>query len=163
MYADSFFYYMHFLAAVLVPFFTEWGGISFSRVLFLNSWYMFCVFIFEIPTGTVADFFGRKVSILFGSLVSMLAIVVYVSYPNFYVFLTGETIFAIAFTLKSGANEALVYDSLRMIGQQECSEQPGCSRRLQCGMQQLGKGKGIMTGLTSVDQIQSDHRQQHEQ
>jgi len=31
------------------------GAICFIRqVLFLNFWYMFCVFIFEIPTGTVA-------------------------------------------------------------------------------------------------------------
>jgi MFS family permease len=122
MYADSLFFNMHFIAAVLVPFFTEWGGISFSRVLFLNSWYMFCVFAFEIPTGTIADFFGRKISMLAGSIVSILAIIVYVSYPNFYVFMAGETIWAIAFTLKSGANEALVYDSLKMLGEEARSQ-----------------------------------------
>jgi MFS family permease len=113
---DSLFFYMHFIAAVLVPFFTEWGRISFSQVLFLNSWYMFCVFIFEIPTGTIADFFGRKISMFLGSVVSILAVIVYASYPNFYVFMAGETIWAVAFTLKSGANEALIYDSLKMIG-----------------------------------------------
>jgi MFS family permease len=123
MYLVCAFFYMHFIAAVLVPFFTEWGGISFSRVLFLNSWYMFCVFVFEIPTGTIADFFGRKISIFLGSVVCILAVIVYVSYPNFYVFLTGETIWALAFTLKSGANEALIYDSLKMIGQEERSQQ----------------------------------------
>ena len=117
------FFYMHFIAAVLVPFFTEWGGISFSRVLFLNSWYMFCVFIFEIPTGTVADFFGRKISMFIGSIVCILAVVVYVSYPNFYVFMAGETIWALAFTLKSGANEALVYDSLKILGREDRSKE----------------------------------------
>jgi predicted MFS family arabinose efflux permease len=122
MYADSLFFNMHFIAAVLVPFFTDWGGISFSKVLFLNTWYMFCVFAFEIPTGTIADFFGRKTSMLFGSVVSILAILVYVSYPNFYVFMAGETIWAVAFTLKSGANEALVYDSLKMIGEEARSQ-----------------------------------------
>jgi MFS family permease len=122
MYADSLFFNMHFIAAVLVPFFTDWGGISFSRVLFLNTWYMFCVFAFEIPTGTVADFFGRKLSMLMGSIVSVLAVIIYVSYPNFYVFMAGETVWAIAFTLKSGANEALVYDSLKMIGQETRSQ-----------------------------------------
>jgi MFS family permease len=122
MYADSLFFNMHFIAAVLVPFFTDWGGISFSRVLFLNTWYMFCVFAFEIPTGTVADFFGRKLSMLMGSTVSVLAVIIYVSYPNFYIFMAGETVWAIAFTLKSGANEALVYDSLKMIGQETRSQ-----------------------------------------
>jgi MFS family permease len=122
MYMDSLFFHMHFIAAVLVPFFTDWGGISFSKVLVLNSWYLFCVFLFEIPTGTVADFFGRKISMLLGSIVSILAICVYVSYPNFYVFMAGETIWAVAFTLKSGANEALIYDSLKMIGREERSK-----------------------------------------
>lgn len=122
MYADALFFNMHFIAAVLVPFFTDWGGISFSRVLFLNAWYMFCVFAFEIPTGTVADFFGRKTSMLMGSVVSIFAIIVYVSYPNFYVFMAGETVWAVAFTLKSGANEALVYDSLKRIGEETRSQ-----------------------------------------
>jgi MFS family permease len=122
MYAIYALFYMHFVAAVLVPFFTEWGGISLSQVLLLNSWYMFCVFLFEIPTGTVADFFGRKISMFLGSTVCILAVIVYVSYPNFYVFLTGETIWALAFTLKSGANEAFVYDSLKIIGQEERSK-----------------------------------------
>ena len=122
MYAIYSLFYMHFVAAVLVPFFTEWGGISLSQVLLLNSWYMFCVFLFEIPTGTVADFFGRKISMFLGSTVCILAVVVYVSYPNFYVFLAGETIWALAFTLKSGANEAFIYDSLKIIGQEERSK-----------------------------------------
>jgi MFS family permease len=139
MYADVLFFYMHFIAAVLVPFFTEWGGISFSQVLFLNFWYTFCVFIFEIPTGTIADFFGRKVSMLLGSIVSILAILVYVSYPNFYVFMAGETIWAMAFTLKSGANEALVYDSLKMIGEEKASTKI-FSRLESCKM------AGILTG-----------------
>ena len=122
MYMECLFYYMHFIAAVLVPFFTEWGGISFSRVLFLNFWYLFCVFLFEVPTGTVADVFGRKTSMLAGSAVSILAVLVYSSYPNFYVFLAGETLWAVAFTLKSGANEALIYDTLKLIGLEEASK-----------------------------------------
>jgi MFS family permease len=122
MYMDSLFQNMHFIAAVLVPFFTEWGRIDFSHVLVLNSWYMFCVFLFEIPTGTIADLFGRKISMLLGSLVSILAIFVYVSYPNFYVFMAGETVWAVAFTLKSGANEALIYDSLKMMGREDKSQ-----------------------------------------
>jgi MFS family permease len=138
-YADSFFFYMHFIAAVLVPFFTEWGGISFSQVLLLNSWYLFCVFALEIPTGTVADFFGRKTSMFLGSVVSILAIIVYVSYPNFYVFMAGETVWAVAFTLKSGANEALVYDSLKMLGCEETS-------KLIYSRMESFKMAGILTG-----------------
>lgn len=139
IYVISLLSYMHFIAAVLVPFFTDWGGIRFSQVLFLNTWFMFCVFIFEIPTGTVADFFGRKISMLLGSVVFILAVVVYVSYPNFYIFLAGETIWAMAYTLQSGANEALVYDSLKIIGHEERS------KKIYSRMESF-KMAGILTG-----------------
>ncbi len=139
MYAVYFFFYMHFVAAVLVPFFTDWGGISYSGVLFLNFWYLLCIFVFEIPTGTVADFLGRKTSMLLGSMVSILAVLVYVSYPNFYVFMAGETIWALAFTLISGANEALVYDSLKRIGEEGRSQEV-FSKMESCKM------AGILTG-----------------
>ncbi len=139
IYVISLLTYMHFIAAVLVPFFTDWGGIRFSQVLVLNTWYMFCVFIFEIPTGTVADFFGRRTSMLLGSVVFVLAVIVYVSYPNFYVFLAGETIWAIAYTLNSGANEALVYDSLKIIGHEERS------KKIYSRMESF-KMAGILTG-----------------
>lgn len=139
IYLTSFFSHLHFIAAVLIPFFTEWGGISFSNALFLNSWYMFCIFVFEIPTGTVADFFGRKISMLLGGVVMIFAVIVYASYPNFYVFMLGETLWAIAFTLNSGANEAFVYDSLKMI------EREGESKKVYARMESF-KMAGILMG-----------------
>ena len=42
------------------PSFTEWGGITFTQIMFLQGWFMAMIFIFEIPTGSIADYFGRK-------------------------------------------------------------------------------------------------------
>lgn len=112
-------FWMHFFAAVLVPFYTEWGGISLTEVLVLNAWFMFWSFVFEVPTGTVADFLGRKVSLALGSAVGLLGAVVYASAPGFGVFLAAEMIMAVAYTLHSGADEALAYDSLAQIGETE--------------------------------------------
>lgn len=107
---------MHFFTGVLVPFYTDWGGIRLSQVLFLNAWFMFWNFVLEVPTGTVADFLGRKVSLALGSVVGILAAYVYVSQPSFVVFLIAEIIFATAYTLHSGADEALAFDSLKAAG-----------------------------------------------
>lgn len=111
-------FYMHFFGSVLVPFYTQWGGLKLSQVLFLNSWFMFWNFALEIPTGTVADFFGRKASLMLGCAVGALAALVYVSRPSYAVFMAAETLFAVAFTLMSGADEALAYDSLAAEGRQ---------------------------------------------
>jgi MFS family permease len=119
LYAIRMLFYMQFFSAVLVPFFTDWGGISLAQVLFLNAWFFLCNFLFEVPTGTVADYLGRKVSIALGNVVGLVAALVYVSRPSFPVFMVAEAIFAIAYTLHSGADEALAYDSLKASGYPE--------------------------------------------
>ena len=76
----------------------------------------------EIPTGTIADFLGRKVSVIMGCIIAVIGIMVYVSHPNFIIFLTAEAIYAISYTLLSGADEALIYDSLKEIKQTHISK-----------------------------------------
>jgi len=109
------FFWMHFISSVLIPFFRDWGGLNLTKIMILNACFMALVFLSEIPTGTVADRFGRKVSIILACPVSIGAILLYTSFPVFWIFLAGEFLFAVAYTLMSGADEALVYDSL-----QEC-------------------------------------------
>jgi len=116
-------FWMHFFAAVLIPFYTDWGGLKLSEVLFLNSWFMLWNFLLEVPTGTVADFLGRKASLMAGCLSGAVAAVLYVSKPDIYVFMLAEIAFAVAFTLHSGADEALAYDSLKLSGREHEAKQ----------------------------------------
>lgn len=137
-----FFFWMHFFAAILIPFFTEWGGLKLSEVLFLNSWFMLWNFLLEVPTGTVADFMGRKASLMFGCLSGGAAALLYVSKPDLYIFMLAEIVFAIAFTLHSGADEALAYDSLKAIGRENEAKQ------LLASLESY-KLAGIIAGTTS--------------
>lgn len=111
------FMWMHFIAAVLVPFYIKWGHITFSQIFILNAWFMLWNFIFEIPTGTIADFVSRKFSIALGCFVGAFASVFivfgYIIYSSYVIFLIGEVLFALSFALVSGADEALIYDSLK--------------------------------------------------
>lgn len=118
-YAFSFLKDLAFFSAVLVPFFTEWGGISLAQVQLLQSWFMFWLFVLEIPTGAVADYIGRKHSIALGAFVVSIAVLVYGSVPKFEMFLLSEFLFAVAMALISGADEALLYDSLKEAGREE--------------------------------------------
>ncbi len=116
-------FWMHFFAAVLIPFYTDWGGLKLSEVLFLNSWFMLWNFLLEVPTGTVADFLGRKASLMAGCLSGAAAALLYVSKPDIYVFMLAEIVFTVAFTLHSGADEALAYDSLKSSGREQEAKQ----------------------------------------
>jgi len=113
-----FFFWMNFFSAVIVPFYRQWGGLELSQILFLNAWFMFCIFIFEIPTGTLADYLGRKTSLIIGSLVAVFSVWIYTREPNFYLFMLAEMVFAAAYTFHSGADEALAYDTLLSSGQE---------------------------------------------
>ncbi len=115
IYIFKFFVSLHFIGAVLIPFFTEWGSISFTQIMILQSWFMLCIFFLEIPTGTVADYLGRKHSMIFGILINIIGALVYVSMPNFYVFMFAEFLWAMAAALFSGADEAFTYDTLKKI------------------------------------------------
>ena len=110
-------YWTHFVAAVLVPFLRDWGGLTLLQIFVLNAWFMTWCLVFEVPTGVVADRIGRKWSIVAGAVVTVAGCLVYVSAPGLTVFLVGDVLFGLGNSLVSGADEALAYDSLVAAGE----------------------------------------------
>ncbi len=103
---------MQFFGAVSVPFFIDWLRVDYTRLFALQAWFLFWVFTLEIPTGVVADKFGRKISVAIGCLLfgaDMLIFGLVQSYP---ILFAGEFLGAVGMTLMSGAEQALLYDSL---------------------------------------------------
>jgi MFS family permease len=76
----------------------------------------------EIPTGVIADRFGRKYSLAIGGIIIAFAAVLYGSVPRFELFLLGEFLFAIAIAFMSGADDALLYDALKESNREEDSK-----------------------------------------
>ncbi len=99
--------------AVLVPFFTLWGKISFFQIMILQAWFHFWRVVLEIPTGAIGDYLGRKKTLLLAFFVQALAALTYASYPNFFVFLAAEFLWGFAAALVSGTDVAYIYDLLR--------------------------------------------------
>jgi MFS family permease len=122
MYAYQFFFNMYFISAVIVPFFVGWGGLKFSQIFYINAWFHFWSFLLEIPTGTIADFFGRRISLIYAPIVCIVGAIVYTSYPHIAIFLIGEVIWAVSYTLASGSDVALLYDSLKETGETKRSK-----------------------------------------
>lgn len=122
IYLFTFFFNLHFIGGVLIPFFTDWGGLSFFQIMILQSWFMLWIFLLELPTGTIADYFGRKQSLILAAGFGIIAVIVYTSTPNFYIFLIAEVLFALSVSLLSGADHAFVYDTLKKIQKAELSK-----------------------------------------
>ncbi len=113
---------LHFFAGVLVPFFTEWGRISFTAIMVLQSIFQASILLLEVPTGAVADRLGRKISMALGALIAAGGMLIYSSVPSFWVFALGEVCFAAGYALLSGAQEAFVYDTLKVAGREADSK-----------------------------------------
>lgn len=87
-------------------------GLSFTEIMVLQSISAISQVLFEVPTGAVADKHGRKISILLGSIVWAISLFIYIIGKSFFVFALAEAIFSLGASLKSGADSALIYDSL---------------------------------------------------
>jgi len=104
---------LHFFSGVLIPFFTQWGGITLQQVLWLQTWFMLWIVALEIPTGAFADRFGRRASLLCATLCLIAAVAYYVTHQGLGHFLVAEFLWACAAAFASGADEALAYDSMK--------------------------------------------------
>lgn len=95
----------------LVLFFQE-NGLSMTQVLLLQSVFSIAIVALEVPSGYVSDVLGRKKTIIMAVFSALLGYVTYSIGFNFWTFLIAELLLAIAGSLMSGTDSALLYDSL---------------------------------------------------
>lgn len=106
------------LGPVLVLFLTA-KGLTFTEIMLLQSISAVSVFFFEVPTGALADKIGRKYSVMLGALMWALGLLLYVIGKGFIVFAISEITFSLGSAFKSGADSALIYDSLKQLGREK--------------------------------------------
>lgn len=102
---------------IIVLFFQE-NGLSMQDVLILQAVFSVGVIIFEVPSGYFSDIIGRRISIIFGCSLGFIGFVIYSLSYGFWGFLLAEFILGFAMSFISGADSALVYDSLLQLGQE---------------------------------------------
>lgn len=113
MYLVGFLHNLIFFGAISVPFFLEWGKLNYTQMFLLQSWFMLWILIFEVPSGAFADKYGRKACIALTGFFTALGALIYSSMPNFYVFMLAEFLWALGVAFLSGADKALIYDTLK--------------------------------------------------
>src|SRR5215468_5771847 len=91
-------------------------GLNILQVNLVLAVYLITTCVFEVPTGAVADVFGRKFSFVLSCLVRALAFGLYFFADGFAQFLVAEFIDAIGTTLTTGAFDAWAVDGMRAEG-----------------------------------------------
>jgi MFS family permease len=107
-----------FHIAIMVLFYQE-RGLSFSQIMILQSFYYFAKVFSEVPTGALADRFGRKKSLVIGSFCHSFAYLLIFLSNSFILFNLGEIIAGISMSFAYGADSALAYDTLKGLGREK--------------------------------------------
>lgn len=94
-------------------------GLTLFEIGLMETIYHISSFTMEIPTGAVADILGRKTSRIIGKFVTVIALLIMILGGNKFAFAISFFFTALGNNLESGAGEALVYDSLKEIKEEE--------------------------------------------
>lgn len=116
LYAFNFLKNLQFFGALAVPFYLYRVGLNYVQMFTLEAIFSFFVFVLEIPTGVVADRFGRKLSLMLGALTFGAAFLVFSVTHSYPILIGAEILCAVGMTLMSGADRALLYESLKETG-----------------------------------------------
>lgn len=111
-FATTLFVNAAFLLPIWIIFFTDVLGMNNTQAFILGVLpYGLCA-LFEVPTGTWADKYGRARIYQLGTLLYILSVASLIFLDNFYVLLPLQIIGAVGLAMQSGGLEALVHDSL---------------------------------------------------
>ncbi|WP_211274958.1 MFS transporter [Bacillus marinisedimentorum] len=101
-----------FIEPVLTLFYLE-RGLTEQHILWIMMFWSGSVLIGELPTGIYADRFGAKISFMTGSAVRFISIVLLFYAAEPWQFFLYSSLNGISVTFFSGAEEALIYESLK--------------------------------------------------
>ena len=91
-------------------------GLSFTQILLLQALFSAVVILLEVPTGALADRFGRKWALAAGSLLTGLGSLLFWQASGLPRFVLAQALLAVGMTLISGPDSAWLYDRLAALG-----------------------------------------------
>ncbi len=103
-------WFMLFMPIVVL--FYKDNGLEMRDIFILQAIYSIAIVALEIPSGYLADVLGRKITLVLGTILGFFGFLTYSFSYGFVGFLIAEIILGLGQSLISGADSALLYDSL---------------------------------------------------
>jgi MFS family permease len=125
-------------------------GLDLLHVNLVLAVYLIVTCLFEVPTGAVADIFGRKVSFILSCVIRAVAFGLYFFSDSFAEFLVAEVIDAVGTTLATGAFDAWAVDGMRDDGDHRPPD------RVFARAMMLGQAVAIVGGFSAAQLAQRD-------
>ena len=96
---------------VLILFY-ESNDLTLFQAITIQAFFSLCVLIMEVPTGYLGDRFGWRCSLILGSIMASVGMLLLSMSSSYGLFAISEFCMAMAYCLFSGSDSALLYESL---------------------------------------------------
>jgi MFS family permease len=104
------------VTAMWVIYLQRQHGVSLTEVTLIDVAFWIAAALGEIPTGIVADSFGRKASLAAGAALMGVSLIAWTFAPTVPLIMAAYMFLAVGATFLSGAEEAFFYESLQIMG-----------------------------------------------
>ena len=123
------------------------AGLTPVQLILVGTMLEISAFVFEVPTGIVADVYSRKLSVIIGYILMGLGFLVEGFFPSFLPILIAQVIWGLGYTFTSGATQAWISDE---IGEDNANKL--FLRATQIGLfaSLIGMGLATLIGANSV-------------
>ncbi len=91
---------------------TTVAGLTPLQLVLVGTFLEASVFLFEVPTGVVADVYSRRLSVITGVFIIGSGFLIEGSFPVFAAIIAGEVLWGIGYTFTSGATQAWITDEI---------------------------------------------------
>ncbi|WP_274309780.1 MFS transporter [Solibacillus daqui] len=103
---------IHIVFTLNAIYYVSQAGLNPLQLVLIGTIMELAILFFEIPTGLVADFWGRKKSFVIGTFIIGVAHLLEGSFPEFWAIAIGAALWGIGWTFISGAETAWIADEL---------------------------------------------------
>src|SRR5215510_6344898 len=123
------------------------AGLTPVQLILVGTTLEVSAFLFEVPTGVVADVYSRKLSIVIGYLLMGVGFLVEGFLPFFLTILLAQVIWGLGYTFTSGATQAWITDE---IGEDDANKLFLRATRIGLYASLIGMGLAMLVGANSV-------------
>lgn len=106
------------LTMPILMIFYDHMGFTAHESFVLKACYSVAIVLFEIPSGYAADRWGRRNTLIVGSVLGTVGFLIYSLFCGFYSFMVAELTLGIGMSFISGADSAMLYDTLKAHGKE---------------------------------------------
>jgi len=97
----------------------RYTGFSFLQIGILYSVKEIFTNVFEIPTGIIADSYGRRLSMIFSFIAYIVSLLIFYFFPYYKFYLAAMILFAIGEAFRTGTHKAMILEYLKLNNMKE--------------------------------------------